>query len=127
MVVIPGCATVKIGGETFTSTDKLTTKARHLVVLKALNETRYRYTNIPGALRQFIAVDDKQSELTLTKDKTQSNEGRKVSQILKQIISGNDEENMANNAVKHAGMAGKSEEPWFFGFCGFSGFSGHKF
>ena len=53
---MPGCAIIKIGDETFTSTHKLTSNARHFVMLKTLNKTSYRYTNLPGALRSFMTV-----------------------------------------------------------------------
>ncbi len=53
--VIEGkCAAVriKIGEETYTGTGS---NAKHVAFLKVLNETRYRYTNIPGALRSIVS------------------------------------------------------------------------
>ncbi len=50
----PSSATLKIGDEVFRSENKLAAHARHAVMIKTLNETRYRYTNIPGALRTYV-------------------------------------------------------------------------
>ncbi len=58
----PGSATLLLGDERHSSEDKLTCIARRLVVLKALNETTYRFTSIPGALRPFAIHKDKPAE-----------------------------------------------------------------
>ncbi len=57
-IVKPGSATIKIGKEIYTSEDQLTTRARHQVMIKTLNETAYRFTNLPGALRAFNTVEE---------------------------------------------------------------------
>ncbi len=49
----PSSATLEIGTEVFKSEHKYTAHARHAVMIKALNETRYRFTNIPEALRTY--------------------------------------------------------------------------
>ena len=64
LVVNPGSVTILLGKETHTSKDEFTFKARRLVPLKALNETQYRYTSIPGALRGFSGDGDKQCEIS---------------------------------------------------------------
>ncbi len=50
MITKPSSATVTIGQETFTEEDSLATRARHNVMVKALNETDYSFTSVPGAL-----------------------------------------------------------------------------
>ena len=62
MIVKPGSATLLLGDETHTSEDNVTSIARRLVVLKALNETKYRYTSIPGVLRAFAIIKGKSTE-----------------------------------------------------------------
>ncbi len=61
----PGSVTILLGKETHTSQDEFTFRARRLVPLKALNDTQYRYTSIPGALRTFSTDKDKQSETSV--------------------------------------------------------------
>ncbi len=53
----PSSATLKIGSEVFKSEHKYTARARHAVMIKTLNETGYRFTNIPEALRSYT-VDE---------------------------------------------------------------------
>ncbi len=47
-----GFATLRIGEETFTTKDrdKLTTRAKHRVMIDALNETKYRYEYVNDML-----------------------------------------------------------------------------
>ena len=54
MLVTPSSATMTIGDENFKSEDKLASQARHAVMIKTLNETKYRFINIPGALKAYI-------------------------------------------------------------------------
>ena len=53
MTVKAGCVTFRLGEELYTREDNLTTRGRHIVMIQALNETKYRFTNIPGALKSF--------------------------------------------------------------------------
>ena len=76
----PGCATIRLGAETHTSQDEITFRARRLVALKAMNETQYRYTTLPGALRTFSTNRDKQNEMSV---QAQCNKDAKVQPLTK--------------------------------------------
>ncbi len=60
----PAVATLQIGTETYYSQDTLATRARHYVLLRALNETQYKFTTLPQAIKEFSAQKD-----SCTKDK----------------------------------------------------------
>ncbi len=51
----PAIAALQIGGETYTSADTLATRARHSVLLRALNQTKYKFTALPSALKEYTA------------------------------------------------------------------------
>ncbi len=67
----PSSATLTIGGEVFRSEHKFAAHARHAVMIKALNETGYRFTNIPGALRSYVVEDGDKTD-TGARNETQS-------------------------------------------------------
>ena len=77
----PACATLQLADETYTSEDKLATRARHLVMITALNETKGRFTALPPALKKLTADTTKCTE---AKNKPDSGLNSKPSSGLKE-------------------------------------------
>ena len=107
-----------IGDEVFTCEDELAFfRARHAVMIKALNETKYRYTNVPGALRAYIADQIINTDGVELDTNTQSgvmdrtnakNKAWIAESIIKNVVLSTSTESISKNAVQNTQSSTKN-------------------
>ena len=86
----PGCATIRIADEVFTVESNLTSRARHLVMLKTLNETKYRYITVPGVLKAFSPAEHSEIEMIANIAKTGNSESTGLSEKHSEVTRSKD-------------------------------------